>query len=97
MMKNPRSIIRKPLLTEKGARQKTAENKYNFVVDRNANKLEIKAAVEEIFGVHVEKVWTAVFPGKRVRLGVHLGRRPIWKRATVKLRDGDTIGIFEEV
>ncbi len=96
-MKNARSIIRKPLLTEKGAKQKTAENKYSFVVDRNANKVEIKAAVEEIFGVRVEGVWTAMFPGKNVRLGVHQGRRPMWKRATVKLRAGDRIEIFEEV
>ena len=96
-MKSARSIIQKPLLTEKGARQKAADNKYSFVVDRNANKLEIKNAVEEIFGVQVERVWTALFPGKRVRLGVHLGRRPMWKRATVKLRAGDRIEIFEEV
>lgn len=96
-MRNPRTIIRRPLLTEKGSRQKAAENKYSFVVDRNANKMEIKAAVEEIFGVRVAKVWTAVFPGKRVRLGVHVGVRPVWKRATVKLRPGDRIEIFEEV
>jgi large subunit ribosomal protein L23 len=96
-MKNARAIIRKPLLTEKGARQKAAENKYSFVVDRNANKLEIKTAVEEIFGVHVERVWTTVFRGKQVRLGVHVGPRPAWKRATVKLRAGDRIEIFEEV
>lgn len=96
-MKNPRRIIRKPLLTEKGARQKTAENKYSFVVDRNANKTEIKAAVEELFGVHVTGVWTSVVPGKRVRMGVHVGTRPVWKRATVQLRPGDRIEIFEEV
>jgi len=96
-MKNPRQIIRRPLLTEKGARQKTADNKYSFVVDRDANKVEIKAAVEQLFGVHVERVWTAVFRGKRVRLGVHEGVRPVWKRATVKLRPGDRIEIFEEV
>jgi large subunit ribosomal protein L23 len=96
-MKEPRRVIRRPLLTEKGARQKAGENKYSFVVDRGANKMEIKAAVEEIFNVHVEKVWTAIFPGKRVRLGVHLGTRPVWKRATVKLREGDRIEIFEEV
>jgi large subunit ribosomal protein L23 len=96
-MKNPRTIIRKPLLTEKGARQKAGENKYSFVVDRNANKMEIKAAVEELFGVRVEQVWTTIFPGKRVRLGVHEGLRPVWKRATVKLQPGDRIEIFEEV
>lgn len=97
MIKNARKVIRKPLLTEKGARQKTSDNKYSFVVDRNANKLEIKAAVEDLFDVHVTKVWTAVFPGKRVRLGAHVGVRPVWKRATVKLRPGDRIDLFEEV
>ena len=96
-MKNPRSIIRKPLLTEKGSKQKAADNKYSFVVDRNANKTEIKFAVESLFGVHVEKVWTAVFAGKWVRMGAHIGPKPDWKRATVKLREGERIDLFEEV
>jgi large subunit ribosomal protein L23 len=62
-------------------------NKYTFVVDKRANKSEIKKAVESIFGVTVEKVNTMNMLGKMKRQGVHSGRRPSWKKAIVKLTD----------
>jgi len=93
----PHQIILRPLVTEKGFHKAERYNSYAFEVNRMAGKQDIRRAVEELFDVHVTKVWTAVFPGKRVRLGVHYGVRPVWKRATVKLRPGDRIDLFEEV
>ena len=74
----------------------TAEKKYTFKVDVNANKVEIKKAVEEIFGVKVEKVNTINVLGKFKRMGVHVGKRADWKKAIVKLTDDSkTIEFFE--
>ena len=72
-------------------------NKFTFVVRRDANKLEIKQAVEEIFGVHVLEVRTMNNHGKVKRLGFRKGRRPDWKKAIVTLRKGDRIDLFENV
>jgi large subunit ribosomal protein L23 len=63
----------------------------------DANKVEIKSAVEEIFKVHVRNVTTQVRRGKPKRMGRHFGVRPNWKRAIVTLRDGETIEIFDQV
>jgi large subunit ribosomal protein L23 len=96
-VKNARSIIIKPLVTEKGSQMRESENKYLFSVAVTANKIEIKRAVEEIFNVKVKSVKTATVHGKVKRLGVYQGRRPEWKKAVVTLEAGQTIDLFEQV
>lgn len=94
-MKDPRDIIRRPVVTEKST-DLMAEKKYVFEVDPKANKTEIKQAVEQIFGVKVEKVNTMNVRGKVKRFGRYSGRRPNWKKAIVKLtEDSKTIEVFE--
>ena len=94
-MKDPRDIIRRPVVTEKST-DLMAEKKYVFEVDPKANKTEIKQAVEQIFGVKVEKVNTMNVRGKVKRFGGYSGRRRNWKKAIVKLtEDSKTIEVFE--
>ncbi len=93
-MINVRSIISRPLLTEKNHALRDDENKYVFEVALHANKLEIKSAVEEIFDVRVDSVRTMRMKGKVKRLGRFEGKRPDWKKAIVTLADGDTIDLF---
>ena len=92
---NMHDIIIKPIVSEKSMDQ-LADRKYTFKVALNANKIEIAKAVESIFGVKVEKVTTSRVRGKMKRMGVHMGKRPDWKKATVKLTaDSKTIEFFE--
>ena len=94
-MKTAYDIIIKPVITEQSM-EATEEKKYVFQVANDANKIEIKKAVEEIFGVKVEKVNTIRMDGKEKRMGVHVGRRANWKKAMVKLTaDSKTIEFFE--
>lgn len=94
-MKDPRDIIVKPHISEKSMMEIENNNTYTFKVALNANKTEIKKAIEEIFGVKVLKVNTSRMPGKQKRLGFHIGSTPSWKKAMVKLAEGDRIEIFE--
>lgn len=88
-------IIRRPIITEKSMDQ-TADKKYTFEVAKNANKIEIKKAVEEIFKVEVEKVTTINYKGKPKRQGMFVGKRADWKKAVVKLTPSSkTIELFE--
>ena len=88
-------IIKKPVITENSMDQ-MADRKYTFEVAKNANKIEIKKAVEEIFGVKVEKVTTMRVLGKVKRMGANSGKRPDWKKAIVKLTaDSKTIEFFD--
>jgi large subunit ribosomal protein L23 len=96
-MKNSRKIIRRPLVSEKSTGMRINENKYIFRVDRKANKVEIKRAIEELFKVKVEDVTTMMMYGKPKRLGRFEGRRPDWKKAVVRLKKGETIELFETV
>ena len=94
-MKTAYDIIIKPIITEQSM-EATEEKKYVFQVAIDANKIEIKKAIEEIFGVKVEKVNTIRMDGKEKRMGVHVGRRASWKKAMVKLTaDSKTIEFFE--
>ena len=94
-MKTAYDIIIKPIITEQSM-EATAEKKYVFQVAIDANKIEIKKAIEEIFDVKVEKVNTIRMEGKEKRMGVHVGRRANWKKAMVKLTaDSKTIEFFE--
>jgi large subunit ribosomal protein L23 len=89
------NIIKRPLVTEKSTRQRESENRYIFEVDRKANKIEIKRAVEQLFKVTVERVNVSRVHGKVKRLGRNKGRRPDWKKAVVLLAQGSRIDFFE--
>ncbi|MBS4537354.1 50S ribosomal protein L23 [Clostridium sp. D2Q-11] len=94
-MRNPHDIIRKPIVTEESMND-MAEGKYTFVVDKKANKTEIKNAIEKIFDVKVSKVNTLNMTGKLKRMGANIGRRPSWKKAVVTLtEDSKGIEFFE--
>ena len=93
---DPRDIIKKPIVTEKSTRLMEM-NKYCFVVDRRANKIQIKEAIETIFNVRVLDVNTMQMLGKMKRMGRHEGRRPSWKKAVVTLEPGSRIEYFEGV
>jgi len=96
-MKEPRRIVRRALITEKGTQIRQGSNQYIFEVDPAANKLEIKKAIETIFSVKVDDVRTVMMKGKTKRMGVFSGRRPHWKKAIVRLKEGQTIELFEQV
>jgi len=96
-MKSPYSILIAPLLTEKGTLLKEKENKILFKVAKDANKIEIKRAVEEIFKVKVESVATMNYKGKKKRLGRYEGKRPDWKKAIVTLKEGEKLDFIEGV
>ncbi|KZL93175.1 50S ribosomal protein L23 [Clostridium magnum] len=88
-------IIRRPVVTEKSMAS-MSEKKYTFIVDIHANKSMIKRAVEDVFGVKVEDVKTARYIGKTKRVGVHVGKRPDYKKAVIKLaEDSKSIEFFE--
>ena len=95
MKRDPRTIILEPVVTEKTARRREVKNEVAFKVARNANKIEIRNAVEELFDVSVRRVRTMAVRGKVKRLGRFEGRRASWKKAIVTLREGDTIEFFE--
>jgi large subunit ribosomal protein L23 len=81
---NAYDIVRKPVITEKSMNE-MADKKYTFIVDVNANKTEIKKAIEEVFKVKVDRVNTVRVLGKMKRQGKYEGRRPSYKKAIVKL------------
>ncbi len=96
-MKFAYDIIKKPIITERSMLG-LQDNKYTFEVASDAGKIEIKKAIEEIFGVKVAKVNTIKIPGKWKRMGVHTGKRPDIKKAIVTLtEDSKKIEIFENM
>ncbi len=94
-MRNPHEILIKPIVTEKTTGL-MEENKYTFKVDKKANKLEIKHAVEAIFKVDVVEVKTMNVVGKMKRMGRTMGMTPGWKKAIVTVKSGQRLPIFEE-
>ena len=88
-------IIKRPLVTEKSNIQKETANQLTFEVDRKANRIEIRRAVEQIFNVKVASVRTMQITGKVKRRGRTLGKRRDWKKAIVTLRPGERIDFFE--
>ncbi len=88
-------IIRRPLITEKTTIQKETSNQVSFEVDRRANRVEIKKAVEKIFNVRVAGVRTMQIKGKTKRRGRIVGKRKDWKKALVTLGPGERIDFFE--
>ena len=96
-MKDARQIVKRALITEKGSILREQDGQYSFEVDTDANKIEIKRAVETIFKVKVTVVRTQMMHGKVKRLGRSAGRRPDWKRAIVTLAADQTIELFDQV
>jgi large subunit ribosomal protein L23 len=94
-MKRPQEIIIRPLITERAARMTENQNKIVFQVATDANKLEIKRAVEALFEVKVTGVRTLNVKGKLKRMGRFEGRRPSWKKAIVTLAEGQSLDFFE--
>ena len=90
-------IVRRPLITEKTTIQKESFNHVTFEVDRKANRVEIKRAIEKIFNVRVAAVRTMQITGKVKRRGRILGKRKDWKKAIVTLMPGERIDFFEGV
>jgi len=87
--KDPRRIIIRPVITEKSTQLKDADRVICFEVAREANKIEIKKAVELLFKTRVEEVRTQIKTGKVRRVGRNMGKRKDWKKAYVKLREGE--------
>ena len=90
-------VIKKPLITEKATLQKEKNNQICLKVDRRANKVEIRQAVEKLFKTQVLEVRTLNFLGKKRRVGKSMGKKPDWKKAVVKLAPGKSIEFFEGV
>jgi large subunit ribosomal protein L23 len=90
-------IIKRPLITEKTSIQKEAANQVSFEVDRRANRVEIKRAIEKIFNVRVSSVKTMQVKGKTKQRGRIVGKRKDWKKAIVTLLPGERIDFFEGV
>ena len=95
------SILIKPVITEKMTDESEKYNRFGFIVDRRANKLEIKDAVEKMYGVSVEKVRTMVYPGKaksrNTKVGVISGRTNSYKKAIVDVAEGESIDFYGNI
>ena len=89
-----RTIVQ-PIVTEQSSAAYQERGEYTFQVAPGASKSQIRGAIEQLFGVKVVGVWTSNQRGKNRRVGQSIGRRPHWKKAIVKLKEGDTIDIFE--
>ena len=94
-------ILKKPLITEKASAISEKAGKYTFLVDKKANKVEIKKAVEKMYGVNVEDVNTLVMPSKlknrNTKTAIISGRKSSYKKAVVKVADGETIDFYNEI
>jgi large subunit ribosomal protein L23 len=95
-MNRRESVLRVPVITEKSTDYKENLRTIAFKVLRDANKIEIKDAVEKIYKVKVQSVRTAIFHGKKRRQGRFSGRRPDWKKAYVTLKEGEKMIEFSE-
>ena len=93
-MKGPRDVIQAPLISEKGTALAESANQFLFKVRPEANKIEVKRAVETLFKVKVIDVRMARYLGKVRRIGRSMGRRSDWKKAYVTLKEGDKIDFF---
>jgi large subunit ribosomal protein L23 len=94
---DPHQVIIRPVISEKSYNLIESEGQYTFQVDRRANKNQIKHAIESAFDVQVQKVNTAHVKSKPKRQGLTRGRTSTWKKAVVKLAEGDRIELFEGV
>ena len=95
-------IIRKPLITEKATLASETRNRFTFEVARSANKIEIKKAVEKMYGVSITKVHTMTYGGgkssvKQTNRGIVVQPNNPWKKAIVTVADGETIDLFNNI
>jgi large subunit ribosomal protein L23 len=96
-MREPREVIIRPVVTEGSAELQENLRTYTFIVTRDANKVEIRHAIEVLFDVKVQAVRTANYQGKWRRVGRSLGRRAAYKKAIVKLAEGESIDVYEGI
>ena len=94
-------ILKKPILTEKASALTEKSNRFSFKVDHRANKLEIKGAIEKMYGVNIQAINTAIVFGKsksrNTKAGVVTGNSPKYKKAIVTLSDGETIDFYSNI
>lgn len=94
-------VLIKPLITEKMTNDTERFNRFGFIVDRKANKIQIKAAVEKAYGVTVDSVKTMIYAGKTktkfTKTGVMKGKTAAFKKAIISLKDGDTIDFYSNI
>ena len=93
--RNSANIIKYPIITDKATRL-LENNQYSFIVDRSSNKLAIKATIESLFNVKVIKINTCRLPRKQKRVGKYIGWKSQYKKAIVRLAEGDVINLFTE-
>ena len=97
----PSDVLIKPILSEKANKQSEKMNRYSFVVDKKANKLEIKKAIESFYGVTVNSVNTIVVPSKAkakyTKAGFIVGRKPSKKKAILTVAEGETIDLYNTI
>jgi large subunit ribosomal protein L23 len=96
-MRDAREVILRPVVTEESSMLVEEQRTYTFLVAKDANKLEIRAAVQTLFNVKVEAVRTANYQGKWRRVGRSLGRKATFKKAVVKIAEGDAIDVYEGI
>ncbi len=96
-MRDPRDVIIRPVVTERSTIAMDEQNTVTFVVAKDANKIEIRRAVESLFDVKVRKVRTMNVRGKWRRVGRSLGKKPGYKKAIVKLAEGERIDVYEGI
>lgn len=97
-----KSIIKKPILTEKATVDSEVNNRFAFVVDHSANKIEIKNEIEKIYGVTVDSVRTMRYGGGKAKRkytakGIAEQRNSLWKKAIVTVAEGETIDLYENI
>jgi large subunit ribosomal protein L23 len=96
-MRDPRSVILRPVVTERSTLLQDEMRTYTFIVAKDANKLEVRHAVQSLFSVKVESVRTANYQGKWRRVGRSVGRKAAYKKAVVRLAEGDSIDVYEGI
>ncbi len=94
---NYHAIIKRPVVSEKSTMQKEVSNQLSFEVDRKANRIEIKKAIQSLFSVQVDAVRTLQIKGKYKKRGRIIGKRRDWKKAIVTLKPGERIEFFEGI
>jgi large subunit ribosomal protein L23 len=96
-MRDARDVIIRPVVTERSTILADEEDAFTFIVAEDANKIEIKSAVERLFDVKVRSVNTMRYRGKWRRVGRNYGQRPSFKKAIVKLAEGERIDVYEGI
>ena len=96
-MRDPKDVIIRPVVTERSTELADDSGAYTFIVNKDANKIEIKNAVESLFSVKVKGVRTANYRGKWRRVGQAYGQKASYKKAVVTLADGQRIDVYEGI